>query len=288
MSHNVLYLIRTGMDGFSKGQKRIANYILSNYDKAAFMTACRLGQIAQVSESTVVRFASQLGYDGYPAMQKALQELIRGKLTSIQRIEASGEQINSGDIAGSVMQRDMETIRSTIERMDRTEFDLAVEKLVEAKHIYLLGVRSSAFLAGYLNFYFRLIFKNVTLVQNAVAGETFEQLVQVQPGDVLLAISFPRYSKMTVNAVQYAREKGADVVAITDSTLAPLYPLASAALLVRSDMISFVDSITAPLSLLNALIVTVGQRKNEEVPETFSELERVWSQYSVFGKTEDE
>ena len=141
MSHNVLYLIRTGMDGFSKGQKRIANYILSNYDKAAFMTACRLGQIAQVSESTVVRFASQLGYDGYPAMQKALQELIRGKLTSIQRIEASGEQINSGDIAGSVMQRDMETIRSTIERMDRTEFDLAVEKLVEAKHIYLLGVR---------------------------------------------------------------------------------------------------------------------------------------------------
>lgn len=163
-----------------------------------------------------------------------------------------------------------------------------VDKLLKAQHIYLLGMRSSSFLTGYLNFYFRLIFKNVTLVQNAVAGETFEQLVQVQPGDVLLAISFPRYSKMTVNAVQYAREKGADVVAITDSTLAPLYPLASAALLVRSDMISFVDSITAPLSLLNALIVTVGQRKNEEVPETFSELERVWSQYSVFGKTEDE
>ena len=158
MSHNVLYLIRTGMDDFSKGQKRIANYILSNYDKAAFMTACRLGQIAQVSESTVVRFASQLGYDGYPAMQKALQELIRGKLTSIQRIEASGKQINGGDIAGSVMQRDMETIRSTIECIDRTEFDLAVEKLVDAKHIYLLGVRSSAFLAGYLNFYFHLIF----------------------------------------------------------------------------------------------------------------------------------
>ena len=171
MSHNVLYLIRTGMDDFSKGQKRIANYILSNYDKAAFMTACRLGQIAQVSESTVVRFASQLGYDGYPAMQKALQELIRGKLTSIQRIEASGKQINGGDIAGSVMQRDMETIRSTIECIDRTEFDLAVEKLVDAKHIYLLGVRSSAFLAGYLNFYFHLIFKNVTLVQSAAGGD---------------------------------------------------------------------------------------------------------------------
>ena len=207
MSHNVLYLIRTGMDGFSKGQKRIANYILSNYDKAAFMTACRLGQIAQVSESTVVRFASQLGYDGYPAMQKALQELIRGKLTSIQRIEASGEQINSGDIAGSVMQRDMETIRSTIERMDRTEFDLAVEKLVEAKHIYLLGVRSSAFLAGYLNFYFHLIFENVTLVQSA-AGEIFDQMLRMGPGDVLVGISFPRYSQMAVNAVRFARDRG--------------------------------------------------------------------------------
>ena len=170
MTRNVLYLIRTGMDGFSKGQKRIAKYILSDYDKAAFMTACRLGQIAEVSESTVVRFAAQLGYDGYPAMQKALQELIRGKLTSIQRIEASGEQMSGGDIAGSVMQRDMETIRSTIERMDRAEFDLAVEKLVEAKHIYLLGVRSSSFRAGYLNFYFHLIFKNVTLVQSSAAG----------------------------------------------------------------------------------------------------------------------
>ena len=162
MTHNVLHLIRTGMDDFSKGQKRIANYILSNYDKAAFMTACRLGQIAQVSESTVVRFASQLGYDGYPAMQKALQELIRGKLTSIQRIEASGHQINGSDIAGSVMQRDMETIRNTIERMDRTEFDLAVENLMGAKHIYMLGVRSSTFLSGYLTFYLQLIYDNVT------------------------------------------------------------------------------------------------------------------------------
>ena len=253
LNNNVLHTIRQQMPQFSKGQKRIAAYILEHYDKAAFMTASRLGQTVEVSESTVVRFAAQLGYEGYPEMQ-----------------------------------RDMDSLRTAIEQVDRGQFEQMVDKLLKAQHIYLLGMRSSSFLTGYLNFYFRLIFKNVTLVQNAVAGETFEQLVQVQPGDVLLAISFPRYSKMTVNAVQYAREKGADVVAITDSTLAPLYPLASAALLVRSDMISFVDSITAPLSLLNALIVTVGQRKNEEVPETFSELERVWSQYSVFGKTEDE
>ena len=287
MSHNVLYLIRTGMDDFSKGQKRIANYILSNYDKAAFMTACCLGQIAQVSESTVVRFASQLGYDGYPAMQKALQELIRGKLTSIQRIEASGKQINGGDIAGSVMQRDMETIRSTIECIDRTEFDLAVEKLVDAKHIYLLGVRSSAFLAGYLNFYFHLIFKNVTLVQSA-AGEIFDQMLRIGPGDVLVGISFPRYSQMAIHAVEYARDRGADVVAITDGQMSPLYRMATVSLLVRSDMISFVDSMAAPLSLLNALIVAVGRQKNEEVSGTFSQLENVWSKYNIFGKTEDE
>ena len=278
LNNNVLHTIRQQMPQFSKGQKRIAAYILEHYDKAAFMTASRLGQTVEVSESTVVRFAAQLGYEGYPEMQRDLRELIRGKLTSIQRIQVSNDQ----------MQGDMDSLRTAIEQVDRGQFEQMVDKLLKAQHIYLLGMRSSSFLTGYLNFYFRLIFKNVTLVQNAVAGETFEQLVQVQPGDVLLAISFPRYSKMTVNAVQYAREKGADVVAITDSTLAPLYPLASAALLVRSDMISFVDSITAPLSLLNALIVTVGQRKNEEVPETFSELERVWSQYSVFGKTEDE
>ena len=288
MTHNVLHLIRTGMDDFSKGQKRIANYILSNYDQAAFMTACRLGQIAQVSESTVVRFASQLGYDGYPAMQKALQELIRGKLTSIQRIEASGHQINGSDIAGSVMQRDMETIRNTIERMDRTEFDLAVEKLMGAKHIYLLGVRSSSFLAGYLNFYFHLIFENVTLVQSSAAGEIFDQMLRIGPGDVLVGISFPRYSKMAVNAVRFARDRGADVIAVTDSKMSPLYKMASASLLVSSDMISFVDSMAAPVSLLNALIMAVGQQKSAETSENFSELERVWSRYGIFGYEEDE
>ena len=288
MTHNVLHLIRTGMDDFSKGQKRIANYILSNYDKAAVMTACRLGQIAQVSESTVVRFASQLGYDGYPAMQKALQELIRGKLTSIQRIEASGHQINGSDIAGSVMQRDMETIRNTIERMDRTEFDLAVEKLMGAKHIYLLGVRSSSFLAGYLNFYFHLIFENVTLVQSSAAGEIFDQMLRIGPGDVLVGISFPRYSKMAVNAVRFARDRGADVIAVTDSKMSPLYKMASASLLVSSDMISFVDSMAAPVSLLNALIMAVGQQKSAETSENFSELERVWSRYGIFGYEEDE
>lgn len=182
MNENVLQTIRSGMDGFSKGQKRIAAFILDNYDRAAFMTAARLGETASVSESTVVRFAAQLGYDGYPEMQKALQELIRGKLTSIQRIQVSRDQMSGADILGSVMQRDMNSIHNVIDRLDRDAFSCAVDKLLGAKHIYILGVRSSSFLAGYLNFYMHLIFKNVTLVQSSAAGEIYEQLAPHRQG----------------------------------------------------------------------------------------------------------
>ncbi|NLU24979.1 MAG: MurR/RpiR family transcriptional regulator [Clostridiales bacterium] len=288
MAKNVLHLIQCGMGQMSKGQKRIAAYILENYDKAAFMTANRLGKTTQVSESTVVRFASELGYDGYPSMQKALQEIIRGKLTSIQRIRASEDQMSGTDVLRGVMQRDMDSIRNTMEQVDRPSFDAVVARLIKAHHIYILGVRSSSFLAGYLNFYLHLIFKNVTLVQSSAAGEIFEQLVRIAPGDVLIGISFPRYSAAAVTAVRFARSRGAEVIAITDSEVSPLYHDAEAALLVRSDMISFVDSMTAPLSLLNALIVAVGQQMNQEISGTFAELESIWSKYDVFGKTEDE
>ena len=177
MKQNVLHTIRASRDSFSKGQKRIADYILNNYDKAAFMTAARLGQTAQVSESTVVRFAAELGYSGYPAMQKALQEIIRGKLTSVQRIQASQDQMTGNDILASVMQRDMDSIHNAIEQVDRGEFQHVVELLLHAQHIYILGVRSSSFLAGYLNFYFHLLFKNVIYVQNTAAGEIYEQMI---------------------------------------------------------------------------------------------------------------
>ena len=288
MTADILTNIHNKLTTFSKGQRRIATYILESYDKAAFLTAGALGKITQVSESTVVRFAVHLGYDGYPSMQKALQELIRGKLTSIQRIQVSHDQMSGGDVLGSVMQRDMNSIHTAIESVDRAAFDQVVDRLLTASHIYLMGVRSSAFLAGYLNFYLHLMFKNVTLVQNAAAGEIFEQLSQIGPGDVLVGISFPRYSQMAIHAVEYARDRGADVVAITDGQMSPLYRMATVSLLVRSDMISFVDSMAAPLSLLNALIVAVGRQKNEEVSGTFSQLENVWSKYNIFGKTEDE
>ena len=288
MSKSVLQTIRAGMDSFSKGQKRIAAFILDNYDRAAFMTAAKLGETASVSESTVVRFAAELGYDGYPDMQKALQELIRGRLTSIQRIQVSRDQMTGSDILGSVMQRDMNSIHDVIERLDREEFERVVDKLLNAKHIYILGVRSSSFLAGYLNFYLHLIFKNVTLVQSSAAGEIYEQLVHIGPGDVLVSISFPRYSKMAIHAVEFACRRGGDVVAVTDSPMSPMYKMASASLLASSDMISFVDSMAAPLSLLNALILAVGQQRRDDLSATLAEMEQVWSKYSIFGKEDDE
>ncbi|MBR3705142.1 MAG: MurR/RpiR family transcriptional regulator [Oscillospiraceae bacterium] len=286
MTKDVLHNIQENMAQFSKGQKRIAGYILSDYDKAAFMTAGKLGKLVDVSESTVVRFASTLGYDGYPAMQKALQEMVRSRLTSIQRIEASDAFFGT-DVVTSVLQTDMDKIRVAIEEVDRTAFEAVVDKLVAARHIYILGVRSSSFLAGYLNFYLHLIFENVTLVTSNSAGEILESMLRIGPGDVLVGISFPRYSQSTVKGVQFAYDRGADVVAITDSDVSPLYPLASAVLLARSDMISFVDSLVAPFSLLNALIVAAGHRKNADIAQTFNRLESIWEEYGVFGQGDE-
>lgn len=285
---DVLLQIRSQMDSFSKTQKRIADYILHHTDKAAFMTAKALGQASQASESTVVRFAAELGCQGYPGMQRALQELVRGRLTSVQRIRVSREQIDGTDMVSEVMQRDADSIHAAIAGIDRQEFGRVADMLLQAQRIFILGVRSSSFLAGYLNFYLHLIFKNVILVQNSAAGEIYEQLVHIGPGDVLVGISFPRYSIMAVNAVHYAHDRGARVVAITDSTISPLCQWAEAALLVRSDMISFVDSMAAPLSLLNALIAELGSRRKDDVDGTFDEMERVWSEHSIFGRVDDE
>ena len=287
MTKDVLHTIQTTMPELSKGQKRIAAYILSDYDKAAFMTASRLGKLVGVSESTVVRFAAELGYDGYPAMQRALQEIVRSKLTSIQRIQASNDTLFSADVVASVLHRDMDTIRQAIEGIDRSAFEMVVDKLMSARHIYILGVRSSSFLAGYLHFYLHLIFENVTLVTTNSAGDILESILRIGPGDVLVGISFPRYSQSTVKGVRYAHDRGADVVSITDSELSPLYPLSSVALMARSDMISFVDSLVAPFSLLNALIVAAGHRKNADIAQIFDRLENIWDEYGVFGRSDE-
>lgn len=287
MTRDILTVIQNNMSTFSKGQKLIAHFILDYYDKAAFMTASRLGQTVNVSESTVVRFAAELGFDGYPSMQKALQEMIRNKLTSIQRIEVANDRIGNQDILPMVMQADIEKIRLTLEETDRVSFRAAVDAILGAKRIYILGVRSAAALASFLGFYFNLIFDNVVLVNTASGSEMFEQLLRVGPDDVVIGISFPRYSSRTVKAMRFARDRGANVVAITDSEASPLADTATETLLAKSDMASFVDSLVAPLSLVNALIVSVGRRKNEDVEKTFENLEQIWSEYGVYEKVEE-
>ena len=288
VAKSILHTIESEMSGFSKGQKRIAAYILENYDKAAFMTASKLGKLVGVSESTVVRFASVLGYDGYPSMQRALQEMIRSRLTSTQRIQQAGELLDQQDVLGAVLNSDMENLREMEAQADRQEFDDVVERIKNARHIYILGVRSSSFVAGYLNFYMHLLFENVTLVQSNAAGEILEQLFRIGPEDVMIAITFPRYSKVTINTVQFAKDRGATIIAVTDNDLSPIYQMADAALLAPCEMISFVDSMVAPVSILNALLVALANRVGADVSATFAELEDIWNEYSVFGKMDDE
>ena len=283
-SHDMIKRIREKMLEMSKGQKLIANYIMDHYEKAAFMTAARLGAVVGVSESTVVRFAIELGYDGYPKLQKVLQELIKSKLTAVQRIEVSSNRINEDNILKSVLQSDMEKIKITMDEIDQTSFNEAVECILNARKIYILGVRSSAPLASFLGFYFNLIFDNVRLVHTTSVSEMFEQILRASEGDVVIGISYPRYSKRTTKAMQFVKSQGAKVIAITDSMESPLATPADHCLIARSDMASFVDSLVAPLSVINALIVAIGMRKKESVYDTFERLEMIWDEYQVYEK----
>ena len=286
--NDLITKIQSELPGFSKGQKQIARFILEHYDKAAFMTASRLGVTVGVSESTVVRFATELGYDGYPHLQRALQEMIRNKLTSVQRMEVAGDRMGGRDVLQTVLHADTDMIRVTLDEIDRDAFQGAVDALMGAKRIYILGVRSSSALASFLGFYFNLLFENVTLVHTNSVSEIFEQVLRVGPGDVLFGISFPRYSKRTLSAMKYARDRGARVIALTDSQLSPLARVADHVLLARSDMASFVDSLVAPLSVINALIVAVGISRRDEIEHTFNKLERIWEEYDVYEKPEDD
>ena len=285
---DILQLIQSNMPTFSKGQKRIAAYIQESYDKAAFMTASKLGKTVNVSESTVVRFAAELGYEGYPAMQKALQEMIRSKLTYVQRIEVANDRIGDQDVLSLVMQSDIDKIRMTMEECDRADFSGAVDAIVGAKRIYILGVRSAVAMSSFLGFYFNLIFDNVVQVHSNSASEMFEQLLRVGEGDVVIGVSFPRYSKRTVQALHFAHDRKAQVIAITDSASSPLVESADHTLLAKSDMVSFVDSLVAPLSLVNALIVAVSRKKKEDLSHTFETLEEIWEEYEVYEKVDHE
>ena len=285
MNRDILAVIQENMNTFSKGQKRIANYILESYDKAAFMTASRLGKRVNVSESTVVRFAAELGYDGYPSMQKSLQKMIRNRL---QRIEVANDRIGDQNVLDMVLQSDIEKIRLTLEDIDRDSFDKATDAIVAARRIYIIGVRSSASIATFLGFYFNLLFDNVAMITANTPSEVFESLLRVGEGDVVVGISFPRYSSRAVQAMNFARDRGATTIAITDSDASPLAVSSKYTLKARSDMASFVDSLVAPLSLVNALLVEVSRKKNEDLSKTFQTLEQIWEEYGVYQKAQDD
>jgi len=286
MATDILATIHNGMATFSKGQKRIANYIDTSYDKAAFMTASRLGKTVNVSESTVVRFAVELGFDGYPSMQKALQEVVRNKLTAVQRIGVANDRFGNQDVVSMVLQSDMESIRMTSEALDRNALAQAVDSISNAKHIYIVGVRSSAAIATYMSFYFRNIFDNVRLVESSATSEMMEQMLHVGEGDVVIGISLPRYSTRTVKLLEFAHDSNAQVVVITDSKEAPAARFADHILVAKSDMVSVVDSLVAPMSLVNALIVSIGQRKEQEMSRIFENLEKIWEEYEVYERVE--
>lgn len=287
-SNDLIKKIQASIPDFSKGQKLIANFIINHYDKAAFMTAAKLGEEVGVSESTVVRFANEIGFDGYPKLQKVLKELIKSKLTSVQRMEVSSNRINEDNILKSVLQSDMEKIKLTLEELDTNTFDNVVESILKAERIYILGVRSSAPLASFLGFYFNLIFSNVRLVHTTSVSEMFEQIIHASKNDVIIGISFPRYSKRTISALKFGKSRGATVISITDSKESPLALCSDHSLIARSDMASFVDSLVAPLSVINALIVAIGIRRKQQVYDTFENLEKIWEEYQVYEKYDED
>ena len=270
----------------SKGQKILATYITDNYDKAVFLTAAKMGQVVGVSESTVVRFATHLGYKGYPEFQKALEEMGRNKLNSIQRMEVTYGRISQSHILETVLQSDQEKIKDTLEHIDEHAFELAVDTIIKAKHIYIVGIRSCAPLAAFMAFYFNLMFENVTLLQTNNSSELFEQMVRISKDDVIIGISFPRYSMRTLKAMEFANNRNAKVITLTDSVHSPMNLYSSCNLIARSDMASIVDSLVAPLSVINALIVALCMKKQGEVAKTLETLEDIWNEYQVYENDE--
>ena len=268
---------------FSKGQKLIAQYILKNYDKVAFMTACKLGEAVGVSESTVVRFANALGYSGYPKLQDALQEVIKNKLTTVQRVDMVKEFNDDSAILKKIVKSDMDNIKDTLEEIDEKAFEEAANRILKAKRIYIVGMRSSFTIAQYLGFYLGIILDSVHVIRTDM-GDAFEQVVKINEDDVLIAISFPRYSKKSYQIVSYAKEKGAHIVSLTDSPFAPVASFTDNLLLVKSNMVSFVDSLVPALSIANALIVSVVMKEKEDIKQHFDDLEAIWEKYSVYDK----
>lgn len=288
MNGNIIDKIASLRQTFSKGQKKIADFIIERYDKAAFMTASKLANEVGVSESTVVRFATAMGFDGYPKFQYVLREFIKNKLTSVQRIEITSSKFQEKDILKTVLTSDIEKLRQTLETIDAEDFISCVDTVMNAKRVYIMGARSCYSIATFLGFYLNLILPSVKTITTNSASETFEQIFDIGKDDALIAISYPRYSRRTLGAVKYASDKNASIIAITDTEVSPIVKYANHSLLARSDMSNFVDSLVAPLSIINALIVTLVMRNSKKVSENFHALENIWDEYRVYEKPIDE
>jgi DNA-binding MurR/RpiR family transcriptional regulator len=285
-NRNLIHDIEAKFSSLSKGHKLVANFILDHYDKAAFITASKLGGTVGVSESTVIRFANQLGYEGYVDLQKELRELIKTKLTAAQRMEVAYDMLNGGDLLKVVLGSDIDKIKHTLENISHEEFEKVIQTILGSKKIYIVGFRSSGALAKFLGFYLNLILDNVVIVESNAVSEVFEQIFRISEEDVMIGISFPRYSQRTLKAVHYARSKGAQVVAFTDNIMSPLSKLAQSTIIARADMTSFVDSLVAPLSVINALIVGIAMHSKQEIVEKFEKLETMWEESEVYQKDE--
>lgn len=287
LSKNELWKkIEDGYPRFSKGQRKLADFIRKDYDKAAFLTAAKMGEEVGVSESTVVRFAMALGYDGYPGFQKALGEMVRTKLNSIQRMEVTYGRISQGEILATVLHSDIEKIKLTMEAIDHETFEMAVDTILNARKIYVVGIRSCAPLASFLSFYLNLVCDDVVAVNTNSPSEIFEQMLRINEEDAIIGISFPRYSMRTLKALEYASNRKAKVITLTDSIHSPMTLYSSCNLIARSDMASIVDSLVAPLSVVNALVVALCMKKQKEVITTLETLEEIWDEYQVYNKDE--
>lgn len=288
-SKNLLDRIKEKMPRLSKGQKRIAEFLIQHYDKSVYLTAAKLGEVTGVSESTVVRFAIELGYDGYPKFQKALEELVKSELTARQRMEVTAEKMENSNkhILQSVLEKDSSRIQKTLNYIDKNQFDMAVDAIINAKKVYIVGGRSSYSIASFTYFYLNLMLPNVLNVDVSSTGEVFEQIMHIEEGDICIGISFPRYSKRTIKAVEYASERNVTCIAITDSYLAPIATCSKYNLITKTDMVSLVDSLVAPLSVVNALLVAVSLKKKDEVLINFDKLEQLWRQHDIYETTEN-
>lgn len=285
--NDILAALQAKMSTFSKGHKRIATFLLEHYDKAVYLTAAKLGEVVGVSESTVVRFAIEMGYDGYPKLHGALEELVKNRLTASQRVEVSYDRMANTDkhLVKSVLEDDAERINTTLNSINTANFDRAVEAILKAKRIFIVGGRSSAALSYFLSFYLNLMLDNVVDASTGSVTDTFEHIFRINSDDLLIGISFPRYSNKTIQAVNYAIDNGASTIAITDSFVSPLAKNTTATLVAKSDMVSFVDSLVAPLSLINALLVAVSMNRKDNIVEGLDKLERLWGEYQVYSST---